>query len=87
MALAVDAPLLSIENLVAGYGAMEILYGLDLAVGKGQSLCLIGPNGAGKSTILHSIYGFTDIKSGRITSRGVGVTRKVYTSHTSPVGN
>jgi len=70
------APLLTIENLVAGYGAMEILHNLDLAVGKGQSLCLIGPNGAGKSTILHSIYGFTDIKSGVITSRGADVTRQ-----------
>jgi len=75
-ALAGDAPLLTIENLVAGYGAMEILHNLDLAVGKGQSLCLIGPNGAGKSTILHSIYGFTDIKSGVITSRGADVTRQ-----------
>ncbi len=74
--LAGDAPLLTIENLVAGYGAMEILHNLDLAVGKGQSLCLIGPNGAGKSTILHSIYGFTDIKSGVITSRGADVTRQ-----------
>jgi branched-chain amino acid transport system ATP-binding protein len=75
-ALAGDDPLLTIENLVAGYGAMEILHNLDLAVGKGQSLCLIGPNGAGKSTILHSIYGFTDIKSGVITSQGTDVTRQ-----------
>lgn len=75
-ALAGDDPLLTIENLVAGYGAMEILHNLDLAVGKGQSLCLIGPNGAGKSTILHAIYGFTDIKSGVITSQGTDVTRQ-----------
>jgi len=74
--LAGDAPFLMIENLVAGYGAMEILHSINLAVGKGQSLCLIGPNGAGKSTILHSIYGFTDIKSGKITSREVDVTRQ-----------
>ena len=33
---------------------------------RAQSLCLIGPNGAGKSTILHSIYGFTNIFSGKI---------------------
>jgi len=74
--LAGDKPFLKIENLVAGYGAMEILHSIDLAIGKGQSLCLIGPNGAGKSTILHSIYGFTDIKSGTITSRDVNVTRQ-----------
>ncbi|NOX39443.1 MAG: ABC transporter ATP-binding protein [Alphaproteobacteria bacterium] len=74
--LAGEEPFLMIEDLVAGYGAMEILHSINLAVGKGQSLCLIGPNGAGKSTILHSIYGFTDIKSGKITSRDVDVTRQ-----------
>ena len=44
---------------------MEILHNLDLFVSRAQSLCLIGPNGAGKSTILHSIYGFTNIFSGK----------------------
>ena len=47
---------LTIKNLNAGYGKMEILHNFDLFVNKAQSLCLIGPNGAGKSTILHSIY-------------------------------
>ncbi len=56
----------SIRNLVAGYGQMEILHEFDLRVGKGQSLCLIGPNGAGKSTILHAIFGFNRIFSGHI---------------------
>ncbi|MCP4980889.1 MAG: ABC transporter ATP-binding protein [Gammaproteobacteria bacterium] len=56
----------SIKNLVAGYGQMEILHDLDLRVGKAQSLCLIGPNGAGKSTILHAIFGFNRIFSGTI---------------------
>jgi len=68
-------PLLSIESLIAGYGRMEILHGLSLKVGTGQSLCLIGPNGAGKSTVLHSIYGFTNIRGGRITVSGTDVTR------------
>ena len=58
--------LVTIEDLVAGYGRMEILHGIDLEVSAGQALCLIGPNGAGKSTVLHSIYGFTRIFSGRI---------------------
>jgi branched-chain amino acid transport system ATP-binding protein len=59
-------PYLSIDNLCAGYGKMEILHDLSLRVGKGQSLCLIGPNGAGKSTILHAIFGFNNIFSGAI---------------------
>ena len=57
---------LTIKNLNAGYGKMEILHNFDLFVSRAQSLCLIGPNGAGKSTILHSIYGFTNIFSGKI---------------------
>ncbi|MCP4389187.1 MAG: ABC transporter ATP-binding protein [Gammaproteobacteria bacterium] len=64
--LAGNAPHVSINNLVAGYGQMEILHNLDLRVGKAQSLCLIGPNGAGKSTILHAIFGFNRIFSGSI---------------------
>ncbi len=74
-ALVEGQTLLSIDNLVAGYGRMEILHGLNLRVGVGQSLCLIGPNGAGKSTILHSIYGFTNIFSGAISIDGNDVTR------------
>lgn len=67
-------PLLVIDGLVAGYGKMEILHGIDLQVGKGQSLCLIGPNGAGKSTVLHSIYGFTNLMGGSITMNGTDIT-------------
>jgi branched-chain amino acid transport system ATP-binding protein len=64
--LAGNAPHVSINNLVAGYGQMEILHSFNLRVGKAQSLCLIGPNGAGKSTILHAIFGFNRIFSGSI---------------------
>jgi branched-chain amino acid transport system ATP-binding protein len=74
-ALAGPSPLLAIDGLVAGYGAMEILHGVDLRLGAGQSLCLIGPNGAGKSTVLHSIYGFTTIKDGRIAVGGRDVAK------------
>ncbi|MCA6108617.1 ABC transporter ATP-binding protein [Bradyrhizobium cenepequi] len=78
-ALAGTKPRLAIEGLHAGYGQMEILHGFNLRVGSGQSLCLIGPNGAGKSTVLHSIFGFTRIYSGTISTerdgRAVNVTR------------
>lgn len=67
LALANDRPLLEIQGLQAGYGRMEILHGIDLAVAKGQSLCIIGPNGAGKSTVLHAVFGFADIFAGRIS--------------------
>jgi branched-chain amino acid transport system ATP-binding protein len=65
---------LSINNLRAGYGKMEILHEFSLRIGRGQSLCLIGPNGAGKSTVLHSIFGFTNIFSGSIVINGKDVT-------------
>ena len=65
---------LTIKGLSAGYGKMEILHNFDLFVSKAQSLCLIGPNGAGKSTILHSIYGFTNIFSGKIEIDGKEIT-------------
>ncbi len=73
--LAAPDPILRIDGLVAGYGKMEILHGIDLQVGANQSLCLIGPNGAGKSTVLHSIYGFTNLMGGTITVRGQDITR------------
>ena len=65
---------LTINNLSAGYGKMEILHNFDLFVSRAQSLCLVGPNGAGKSTILHSIYGFTNIFSGKIEINGKEIT-------------
>jgi len=65
---------LTIKNLTAGYGKMEILHNLNLFISRAQSLCLIGPNGAGKSTILHSIYGFTNIFSGQIDIEGKEIT-------------
>ena len=74
-ALADDVAFLSINNLRAGYGKMEILHDFSLRVGQGQSLCLIGPNGAGKSTVLHSIFGFTNIFSGSIVIEGQDVTK------------
>ncbi|MDB5409646.1 MAG: branched-chain amino acid transporter [Rhodospirillales bacterium] len=74
-ALVGGPPLLTVDGLVAGYGKMEILHGIDLQIAAGQSLCLVGPNGAGKSTVLHSIYGFTRIMSGSIAMAGQDVTR------------
>ena len=74
-ALVEGEPALDLSALCAGYGRMEILHGLDLVVGKGQSLCLIGPNGAGKSTVLHAVFGFADIMSGTVRAAGKDITR------------
>ncbi|MCZ6861153.1 MAG: ABC transporter ATP-binding protein [Alphaproteobacteria bacterium] len=77
-----NEPFVMIEHLKAGYGKMEILHDFNLQVSRRQSLCLIGPNGAGKSTILHSIYGFTNIFSGRI-SIGEGDDKRDVTALSS----
>ncbi len=51
------APLLELTKVVAGYGAGDILKGVDLAVAPHSVTCLIGPNGAGKSTVLKVVSG------------------------------
>ena len=84
--LAPDNVHVLIEGLTAGYGKMEILHNFDLMVSKAQSLCLIGPNGAGKSTILHSIYGFTNIFSGKISVDGKDITHLTPAEKLTSVG-
>ena len=84
--LSPDNTHLTIDKLSAGYGKMEILHDFNLTVSKAQSLCLIGPNGAGKSTILHSIYGFTNIFSGKIELDGKEITKLTPSEKLKSVG-
>ena len=84
--LSPDNTHLTIDKLSAGYGKMEILHDFNLTVSKAQSLCLIGPNGAGKSTILHSIYGFTNIFSGKIEMDGKEITKLTPAEKLKSVG-
>jgi len=84
--LAPDNVHVLIEGLTAGYGKMEILHDFDLMVSRAQSLCLIGPNGAGKSTILHSIYGFTNIFSGKISIDDKDITNLTPAEKLTSVG-
>jgi branched-chain amino acid transport system ATP-binding protein len=63
--------MLSVENVVAGYGAHdEVLKGVDIAVAEKEMVVLIGPNGAGKSTLLKSIAGFLKPREGSIVFEG-----------------
>ena len=84
--LSPDNTHLTTNKLSAGYGKMEILHDFNLTVSKAQSLCLIGPNGAGKSTILHSIYGFTNIFSGKIEMDGKEITKLTPAEKLKSVG-
>jgi branched-chain amino acid transport system ATP-binding protein len=50
-----DSPLLRVEKLRAGYGRIDVLHDVSLAVGPGEVVAVIGANGAGKTTLLMSI--------------------------------
>jgi branched-chain amino acid transport system ATP-binding protein len=50
-------PVLAVSGLYAGYGATEILRGVDLTVGHGEIVAVLGANGAGKSTLNRTISG------------------------------
>jgi branched-chain amino acid transport system ATP-binding protein len=65
-AAAPAAPLLSIQNLVVRYGAIEALHGVTLQVLAGQIVTLIGANGAGKSSLLRAISGLVPAQGGTI---------------------
>jgi len=66
--------LLLVEALVAGYGAVDILNGINLSVEPGKIAVIIGPNGAGKSTAMKAIFGLAQIRSGRVLFNGEDVT-------------
>lgn len=50
-----SAPLLRIADLEAGYGAVPVLFKLDLEVRAGEIVALVGSNGAGKTTLLRAV--------------------------------
>jgi branched-chain amino acid transport system ATP-binding protein len=57
-------PVLELRRVRAGYGQIEVLHGVDLAVSTGQVLALLGPNGAGKSTTLKVASGQVEPTAG-----------------------
>jgi branched-chain amino acid transport system ATP-binding protein len=58
--------MLKLEKVCAGYGAIEVLKGLELEVREREIVALLGANGAGKSTTLLTIAGVVPLRSGRI---------------------
>jgi branched-chain amino acid transport system ATP-binding protein len=65
---------LEIANLRAGYGAIEILRGVDLAVGAGEIVALLGSNGAGKSTLNNNVCGLYRPFAGTVRFEGNDIT-------------
>jgi len=59
-------PILSVEDVVLGYGSLEVVSGVSLAVGRAELVGLVGGNGSGKSTILRAVSGMIAPWRGRI---------------------
>jgi branched-chain amino acid transport system ATP-binding protein len=62
----VTMPLLSIEGLCAGYGAVNVIDSVDLMVRPGELVAVIGSNGAGKSSLLRTISGLLRVRQGKV---------------------
>jgi branched-chain amino acid transport system ATP-binding protein len=66
--------LLAVSGLEVAYGAIQVVWGVDLGVGRGQVVAVIGPNGAGKTTTLKAVAGLLPARRGRIVFAGQDVT-------------
>jgi branched-chain amino acid transport system ATP-binding protein len=62
--------MLTIQNLVAGYGKVQVLHGISIEVPKGKVVTLIGSNGAGKTTTMRAVSGMIKPSSGEISLNG-----------------
>ena len=65
-----SAPILVVEEIHTAYGLSQVLFGVSLAVGEGECVCLLGRNGVGKTTTMRSIIGLTPPARGRVIWRG-----------------
>ena len=65
--------MLSIRNLEAGYGKVQVLHGISIDVPKGSVVTLIGSNGAGKTTTMRAVSGMIKPTAGEITLNGLRI--------------
>jgi branched-chain amino acid transport system ATP-binding protein len=68
-------PIVEMDNVVAGYGAMTILNGTSFKIARGAITTVIGPNGAGKSTVFKTIFGLLRPRSGSVRVAGRDASR------------
>ncbi|MEA3238550.1 MAG: ABC transporter ATP-binding protein [Candidatus Bipolaricaulota bacterium] len=67
-------PLLTVKQVTSGYGDMEVLHDVSIAVDPQEIVTIIGPNGAGKSTLMKTIFGLLKPTTGaiRFTDHEIG---------------
>ncbi|WP_420381547.1 amino acid ABC transporter ATP-binding protein [Novosphingobium sp.] len=70
--------MIELKGVTKAFGTRQVLNGVDLAVAKGEVLCLIGPSGSGKSTVLRCINGLERHDGGTISVDGVTVTNASF---------
>jgi len=68
-----SATLLEVEGIETCYGLSQVLFGLSLAILRGEMVSLMGRNGMGKTTTIRSIMGLTPARAGRIRFAGTEV--------------
>ena len=68
------SPILELDGVVGGYGAMTILNGTTFKVRRAAITTVIGPNGAGKSTVFKAIFGLLKVREGHIRLDGRDIT-------------
>jgi ABC-type branched-subunit amino acid transport system ATPase component/ABC-type branched-subunit amino acid transport system permease subunit len=66
--------LLECSSVNAAYGSMQVLFGVDLTVRKGEIVALLGTNGAGKSSLLRTVTGLLPARSGTVHFAGRDIT-------------
>jgi ABC-type branched-subunit amino acid transport system ATPase component/ABC-type branched-subunit amino acid transport system permease subunit len=62
----IERPLLRCNSVEVSYGQVQVLFGVDLEVRKGEIVALLGTNGAGKSTLLKAISGLVKVSGGDV---------------------
>ncbi len=66
---------LEIVGLRAGYGRLEVLHGVSLAVPEGRIVAIVGPNGAGKTTLMSAVMGLLPRRGGEVRALGAAAGR------------
>ena len=69
-----DPDIVELQGLCAGYGEVQVLWGIDMTVRRGEITALIGSNGAGKTTLMRALSGLIPTQGGYYFSNGRDVT-------------